>query len=57
MLMADPIYNYDGEAKGYGVCTLEPAWDKGQNPEIGAVGTYTVRVQAEQKTRSIDAEI
>lgn len=34
MLMADPIYNYDGEAKGYGVCTLEPAWDKGQNPEI-----------------------
>ena len=34
MLMADPIYNYDAEAKGYGICTLEPAWDKGQNPEL-----------------------
>ena len=34
MLMADPIYNYDGEAKGYGVCTLEPAWENGQNPKI-----------------------
>ena len=33
MLMADPIYNYDGEAKGYGVCTLEPAWKNGQNPK------------------------
>lgn len=33
MLMADPIYNYDGEAKGYGVCTLEPAWENGQDPE------------------------
>ena len=30
---------------------------KGQNPEIGAVGTYTVLVQAEQKTRSIDLEL
>lgn len=34
MLMPDPIYNYDGEAQGYGVCTLEPAWTSGQNPEI-----------------------
>ena len=34
MLMADPIYNYDGEAKGYGVCTLEPAWKNGQDSEI-----------------------
>ena len=34
MLMPDPIYNYDGEAKGYGVCTLEPAWTSGQNPKI-----------------------
>lgn len=34
MLMADPIYNYDAEAKGYGVCTLEPGWDKGQDPAI-----------------------
>lgn len=34
MLMADPIYNYDGEAKGYGVCTLEPAWKCGQDPKI-----------------------
>ena len=34
MLMADPIYNYDGEAKSYGVCTLEPGWDCGRNPEI-----------------------
>lgn len=34
MLMADPIYNYDGEAKGYGVCTLEPAWESGQDPQI-----------------------
>lgn len=34
MLMADPIYNYDGEAKGYGVCTLEPGWKNGQDPEI-----------------------
>ena len=31
MLTADPLYNYDGEAKGYGVCTLEPAWECGQN--------------------------
>ena len=34
MLMADPIYNYDGEAKGYGVCTLEPAWESGQDPRV-----------------------
>ena len=34
MLMADPIYNYDGEAKGYGVCTLEPAWECGRDPNI-----------------------
>ena len=34
MLMADPIYNYDGEAKGYGVCTLEPAWECGRDPQI-----------------------
>ena len=34
MLMADPVYNYDGEVKGYGVCTLEPAWENGQNPKI-----------------------
>lgn len=34
MLMADPIYNYDGEAKGYGVCTLEPVWKNGQDSQI-----------------------
>ena len=34
MLTADPIYNYDGETKGYGVCTLEPAWEVGQNPKM-----------------------
>ena len=34
MLMADPIYNYDGEAAGYGVCTLEPAWEAGQNSKL-----------------------
>ena len=34
MLMADPIYNYDGEAKGFGVCTLEPAWKCGQDSKI-----------------------
>ena len=34
MLMADPIYNYDGETKGFGVCTLEPAWENGQDPKV-----------------------
>lgn len=34
MLMADPIYNYDAEAKGCGVCTLEPAWESGQDPRV-----------------------
>lgn len=34
MLTADPIYNYDGEIKGYGVCTLEPAWESGQDPRM-----------------------
>lgn len=34
MLTADPIYNYDGETKGYGVCTLEPAWESGQDPRM-----------------------
>lgn len=35
MLMADPIYNYDGKRiDGCDVWTLEPAWKCGQDPEI-----------------------
>ncbi len=35
MLMADPIYNYDGKKiDGCDVWTLEPAWTSGQDPKV-----------------------
>lgn len=35
MLMADPIYNYDGKIiDGCDVWTLEPAWTSGQDPKV-----------------------
>lgn len=35
MLMADPIYNYDGgKVDGCDVWTLEPAWKSGQDPAV-----------------------